>query len=238
MLKMDRVTKIVLIQPLTQELRRQEVAAWKRTIRTMSHELNNSLAPIASLARSSRRMLEEPARGARLNEALEIIEERANHLHSFLEGFARLARLPPPNPGPVRWAPLLAELSELYSFVPDGELPAAPGWFDAGQIQQVLINLLKNAHEAGSAAHEVRLAVRATADGGVSVRVADRGSGMDTRILSSALLPFTSSKPGGAGLGLALCREIVDAHGGRLRIEARQGGGTAVTCWLPGPSRS
>jgi signal transduction histidine kinase len=113
-----------------------------------------------------------------------------------------------------------------------------PGWFDAAQVQQALINLLKNAHESGGPPQEVKLAVDALGDGGVRFRVLDRGSGMTDEVMRQALLPFYSSKPGGSGLGLPLCREIVEAHGGRLRIERRPGGGTAVICWLPGSRAS
>ncbi|HEX4965197.1 MAG TPA: sensor histidine kinase [Thermoanaerobaculia bacterium] len=101
-------------------------------------------------------------------------------------------------------------------------------------MQQALINLLKNARESGSPPEEVKLAVDALGEGGVRFRVLDRGSGMTDEVMKKALLPFYTSKPGGSGLGLPLCREIVEAHGGRLRIERREGGGTAVVCWVPG----
>lgn len=101
-------------------------------------------------------------------------------------------------------------------------------------MQQALINLLKNAHESGGPPAEVRLAVEPTGEGGVRFRVLDRGTGLSDEGMKKALLPFYTSKPGGSGLGLPLCREIVEAHGGRLRIERRAGGGTAVVCWIPG----
>jgi two-component system, NtrC family, nitrogen regulation sensor histidine kinase NtrY len=97
-----------------------------------------------------------------------------------------------------------------------------------------MINLLKNALEAGSPPEEVTAAVHVTGDGAVAIEVADRGKGMDGETMSRALLPFYSSKPSGTGLGLALSREIVEAHGGGLRLQSREGGGTVVTLWLPG----
>ena len=230
---------LTLVKRLTPELRRQEVDVWKRAIRTLSHELNNSLAPIASLARSVRLMVGKPEHEERLGSALDVIEERAVHLKEFLEGYARFARLPPPDRQEVAWAPFLAELRQVVPFESEGEPPSAPGRFgiyrfDAGQMQQALINLLKNAHESGSPPEEVKLAVEASGEGGVRFRVLDRGTGMSDEGMRKALLPFYTSKPGGSGLGLPLCREIVEAHGGRLRIERRAGGGTAVVCWLPG----
>ena len=225
---------LVLIKRLTPELRRQEVDVWKRAIRTLSHELNNSLAPIASLARSVRLIVRQPEHADRLDSALDVIEERATHLKEFLEGYARFARLPQPNPRTVEWEGFLAELRQVTPFELEGEPPSTPGRFDSGQMQQALINLLKNAHESGSPPDEVRLAVEPTGEGGVRFRVLDRGTGLSDEGMRKALLPFYTSKPGGSGLGLPLCREIVEAHGGRLRIERREGGGTAVVCWLPG----
>jgi PAS domain S-box-containing protein len=225
---------LTLVKRLTPELRRQEVDVWKRAIRTLSHEINNSLAPIASLARSVRLMVGQPEHAERLGSALDVVEERATHLKEFLEGYARFARLPQPVRREVEWGPFLAELRQVIPFEPEGEPPGAPGRFDPGQMQQALINLLKNAHESGSPPAEVRLAVEPTGEGGVRFRVLDRGAGLSDEGMKKALLPFYTSKPGGSGLGLPLCREIVEAHGGRLRIERRAGGGTAVVCWIPG----
>jgi signal transduction histidine kinase len=103
---------------------------------------------------------------------------------------------------------------------------------DRAQMQQVLINLVKNAHESGSAPSEIVVAVHRNHDG-IVVRVSDRGTGMSEEVLRHALVPFYTTKPAGSGLGLALCNEIIEAHGGRLRLQATAGGGAVVTCWLP-----
>jgi two-component system nitrogen regulation sensor histidine kinase NtrY len=224
---------LTLIKRLTPELRRQEVDVWKRAIRTLSHEINNSLAPIASLARSVRHIARNPEHAGRLDAALDVIDERSTHLKEFLEGYARFARLPAPVPREVDLELFLAELAQLFPFRLDGGPPRRPARFDPGQMQQALINLLKNAQESGSSPEEIRLAVDDLGEGGVRFRVLDRGSGMSDEVLRKALLPFYTSKPGGSGLGLPLCREIVEAHGGHLRIERREGGGTEVVCWLP-----
>jgi len=225
---------LTLIKRLTPELRRQEVDVWKRAIRTLSHEINNSLAPIASLARSVRLMARSPEHADGLDTALDVIEERSSHLKEFLEGYARFARLPQPSEREVGWPAFLAELRQVVPFELEGDPPALSGRFDSGQVQQALINLLKNAHESGGPPEEVKLAVDALGEAGVRFRVLDRGAGMTDEVMRKALLPFYTSKPGGSGLGLPLCREIMEAHGGRLRIERREGGGTAVVCWLPG----
>jgi signal transduction histidine kinase len=119
----------------------------------------------------------------------------------------------------------------LYDFRIEGA-PPDEVLVDAAQMQQVLINLVKNAHESGSAPEEVTVVIWRSADGTV-LRVVDRGRGMADEVTRQALLPFYSTKPGGTGLGLALCNEIVEAHGGKLRLQAREGGGTVVTAWLP-----
>lgn len=225
---------LALIKRLTPELRRQEVDVWKRAIRTLSHEINNSLAPIASLARSVKLMAEMPEHRDRMGSALDVIEERSNHLKEFLEGYARFARLPQPNKREVQWEGFLSELREVVPFELKGESPSAPGWFDPAQVQQALINLLKNAQESGSPPESVELEVEPLGDGGVRFRIQDRGAGMSEEVMRKALLPFYTSKPGGSGLGLPLCREIIEAHGGRLRIERREGGGTSIVCWVPG----
>jgi signal transduction histidine kinase len=113
-----------------------------------------------------------------------------------------------------------------------GELPGRAARFDAGQLTQVLLNLIKNAHEAGSAPEDVTLEVTAV-EGEVCIEVADRGRGLSDEASQLALTPFFSTKPQGTGLGLSLSQEILEAHGGRLEIAARDGGGTRVRCWLP-----
>jgi two-component system, NtrC family, nitrogen regulation sensor histidine kinase NtrY len=231
-INMQRHT-LYLLERLTPELRRREVEVWKKAIRVMNHELNNSLAPIRSLVHSARTVLAKPEHAHQLEGIFETLEERATYLTEFLEGYARFARLPLPRKQPVSWSEFLEGVQRLYAFTLDGLLPARKAAFDPTQMQQVLINLLKNAHEAGSPESEVRVAVLDTADGGWVIRVLDRGRGMGEEVMKRALLPFYSSKPSGTGLGLPLCNEILEAHGGRLRLESRAGGGTIVTCWLP-----
>jgi two-component system nitrogen regulation sensor histidine kinase NtrY len=226
---------LYMAERLTPELRRREVEVWKKAIRVMNHELNNSLAPIRSLVHSARQVVSRPEHAHRLEDIFATIEERATHLTDFLEGYARFARLPRPRKEPVAWTEFLEGVRRLCPYELEGMVPDAPGCFDPIQLQQVLINLLKNAYEAGSPEGQVTLSVHRTVDGGAAVQVADRGRGMDEEVMSRALLPFYSSKPAGTGLGLPLCKEILEAHGGGLRLQNRSGGGLVVTCWLPPP---
>ncbi len=224
--------RLILLRHMTRELAREEVATWKRVIRVISHELNNSLAPISSMAHSGAQLA---LRGQveRLPQVFESIGERAKHLHAFLSSYARFAKLPQPQKTEVAWAPFLARLAELSRFQLQGELPATPGRFDAAQVEQALINLVRNAHESGSAADAVTLSITQQR-GDTRIEVADRGPGMSEAVLAQALLPFYSTKRSGTGLGLALAREIAEAHGGRVLLANREGGGLRATLVLPG----
>jgi two-component system, NtrC family, nitrogen regulation sensor histidine kinase NtrY len=200
---------LLMVKELTPELQRQEIDVWKNVIRIINHELNNSLAPISSMVHSARIIAQSPDQLPKLGKVFDTIEERTSHLTTFLEGYARFARLPKPRPDRVAWPAFLDGLQALFPQARFGPPPATDGWFDAGQMQQTLINLLKNAHEASSSAPDVELSAEVTSDGASSLSVSDRGSGMSDDVLRHALVPFFSTKEKGTGLGLALCREIV-----------------------------
>jgi nitrogen fixation/metabolism regulation signal transduction histidine kinase len=226
-----RPHRLLLLKQLTRELAAQEVTVWKKVIRVIAHELNNSLAPITSLAHSGRLLALAPD-AAQLTRVFDTIGERAAHLAGFIDGYARFAKLPRPRPAPVPWRQFLARLEGAMAFRLLGTPPTEPGHFDASQLEQVMINLLKNAAESGSAPAEITVAVEPALPG-FRIEVGDRGSGLGDEVLRDALLPFYSTKPAGTGLGLTLCREIVEAHGGRLSLANRPGGGALVSVWLP-----
>ena len=223
--------RLILLRRMTRELAREEVASWKRVIRVISHELNNSLSPISSLAHSGAELARR-GQTERLPQVFDSIGERAAHLHAFLSGYARFAKLPTPRVQTVQWRGFLERLSAHCSFRLVGHAPTQPGEFDAGQIEQALMNLMKNAHESGSATDAVTLTVQVS---GPELRftITDRGPGMSGTVLAHALLPFYSTKRSGTGLGLALAREIAEAHGGRLHLGNREGGGLVATLAIP-----
>ena len=226
-----RKHELLLLRLLTNELRRQEVQTWKKVIRVISHELNNSLAPVASLAHSGAELVRR-GRNERLEEIFGTIEERARHLEGFIRGYARFAKLPQPLLNTVDWTNFLSGLQRQIGFELESPTEGMSSRIDQAQMEQALLNLLKNAHEAGGEGSSVSMKLTRLPDW-LRIEVLDRGSGMNEAVLQNALVPFYSTKRNGTGLGLALTREIVEAHGGRLSMHNREGGGLCVAIQLP-----
>ncbi|MGE8280347.1 MAG: sensor histidine kinase [Stenotrophomonas sp.] len=230
-----RPQELLLLRLLTAELRRQEVQTWKKVIRVISHELNNSLAPIASLAHSGAELVRR-GRHDRLEDIFGTVEERARHLEGFIRGYARFAKLPQPQLQTVAWSQFLHGLQQQISFRMEPMVDEQYSRIDASQFSQALLNLLKNAHEAGTdnGAAEDSVEVRvARLPNWLRIEVLDRGCGMNEAVLQNALMPFYSTKRNGTGLGLALTREIIEAHGGRISLQNRKDGGLCVAILLP-----
>jgi two-component system, NtrC family, nitrogen regulation sensor histidine kinase NtrY len=173
----------------------------------------------------------------KLERVFATIEERALHLQEFVESYAKFARLPNPKREHVNLGEFLQHVQALAPEVRVAPAPMATAYFDRSQLEQVIINLLKNAKEAGGPPDAITLEVGVAKDGATTIRVADRGPGMSDQVLANAMLPFYSTKERGSGLGLALCREIIEAHGGLIRLENREEGGLVVTCMLAGFER-
>ncbi|GAA0788464.1 sensor histidine kinase [Shewanella aestuarii] len=225
---------LILLKQLTKELNRQEVAIWKKVIRIISHELNNSVAPIASMVNSGR-VLTKDVNNDKLTLIFDTIEDRTAHLSQFISHYAQFAKLPLPKKSAVDWSKLIAQLAQQYPVNLITELPKKPIELDSVQLEQVLINLLKNAHESGADKEQVSLSFQEVIlpYSGIFITVTDNGSGMSSEVLSQALLPFYSTKQSGTGIGLPLCREIVEAHGGHITMQNRLEGGLSVKLWLP-----
>jgi two-component system, NtrC family, nitrogen regulation sensor histidine kinase NtrY len=227
---------LLLVRPMTREVARHDVEALKKLVRLISHEVNNSLGPISSLVHTARMVQASGERLERLERVFDAVEERARHLANFIAGYASLARLPAPVPCEVPWDGLLSRLALLYPEASLRSTENARGYFDPAQLEQALINLLKNGHEAGGPFQAVALEVRSLPNEGSEIVVVDRGRGFTAESLEHALMPFYTTKPGGTGVGLALVREVVSAHGGQLVLGAREGGGAWVRVSLPGRS--
>jgi signal transduction histidine kinase len=215
----------VVLSDVSQALRAEELAAWKRLIRVIGHELNNSLAPITSLAGSMVRLTEQDPLPADwrsdLGRGLGVISSRAEALARFMSDCSRLAKMPEPTLSSLEIAGCVQRVAELETRlqvkVVDG--PGTVVAADQDQIEQVLINLVRNAVEASlSTGGAVEIGWRAM-DDRVEVVVRDDGPGLPES--ANLFVPFFSTKPEGSGIGLFLCRQIAEAHGGSVTVENR-----------------
>lgn len=228
---------LYLFKSLTKEISRQEVNTWKKVIRLISHELNNSLAPISSLAHSGE-LLSKRQDADNLATIFSAMGERAGYLQTFIEGYATFARLPNPQCQMVNSFNFLTNLRSIQNFELECKEDEQPIYCDPAQLQQVIINLVKNAHEASVGFHvdgsepKVFLSLQVFLDS-FEIQIKDRGKGMSATNLANSLLPFYSTKAEGTGLGLPLCREIIEAHGGKMSITLRRSGGVKVSVILP-----
>ena len=223
-----RPQQLVVVADLQQALREEERQAWQRIIRVLGHELNNSLAPIQSIAESLQGIVRHGERPedweADLRRGLQVIGARAAALSRFLDGYRQLARLPAPQPRRIALEELVRRVAGLETRVRVEVRPGPPVVMeaDADQIEQLLINLARNAADAAvETAGDVVLSWKSGA-AEVEITVTDNGPGLANT--ANLFVPFFTTKPGGSGIGLSLSRQIAEAHGGTLSLENRRDG--------------
>jgi nitrogen fixation/metabolism regulation signal transduction histidine kinase len=218
--------KLLVLTDLSRALREEERKAWQRLIRVIGHELNNSLAPIKSIAASLESLLARrplpPDWDEDMKRGLAIIESRSESLSRFMEGYARLAQLPPPQLRPVEVGSWIRRVAGLETRL-GVELQPGPDLVieaDGDQLEQLLINLVRNAADAAlqtGGGVAIRWGRNATH---LEVAVEDEGPGLpDT---ANLFVPFFTTKRHGSGIGLVLCRQIAEAHGGAVVLENRK----------------
>jgi nitrogen fixation/metabolism regulation signal transduction histidine kinase len=217
--------ELVALSDLSQPLREQERQAWRRLIRVIGHELNNSLAPIKSIAGSLESLLshERPPDDWRddMRSGLAVIGSRADALSRFTTAYARLARLPAPSRRPVEFGPLMRRVVSLETRLPVGVSVAEDITVtaDPDQLEQLLINLLRNAVDAALETGGGVTASWVSSDHMLEVRIDDQGPGLQNT--GNLFVPFFTTKAGGSGIGLVLSRQIAEGHGGSLTLENR-----------------
>lgn len=221
-----RPHRLLLISDLSRPLREEERQAWLRLIRVLGHEINNSLAPIMSIAGSLATLLARPVLPDDwlddMQLGLRVVSARAESLNRFMGAYTRLARLPRPSLQPVEvagWVERAARLERRLAVdVANG--PEVTIEADSDQLEQALINLVKNAVEASlETGGGVTMSWRVT-DSMLEVLVEDEGAGLSGT--TNLFVPFFTTKPGGSGIGLVLARQVVEAHGGMLSLENRE----------------
>jgi signal transduction histidine kinase len=234
--RMGAPHELVVLSDVSRALREEEQLAWRRLVRVLSHEINNSLAPVRSIAQGLLDLVASRPLGPEhrdVGEGLEVIARRADALSRFMEGYARLARLPRPTLAAVEVGSLVRRAAALERRVRvevvDG--PALTVEADADQVEQALINLLRNGADAALVTGGgVRVGWAREGDG-AALRVHDEGPGLPEA--ANLFVPFFTTKPGGSGVGLTLSRQIAEAHGGRLTLRDAEGGGCVAELWLP-----
>lgn len=215
---------LLVIADLSKALREEERLAWQRLIRVLGHELNNSLTPIRSMASTLKDMVPgEPGEEGHddVRHGLQVIEDRSRALSRFVASYARLARLPAPRLEPIPVGALVRDVAALEGRF-EAEVLSGPEievLGDRDQLEQLLINLLRNAVDAvGDSGARVSIGWQVEG-GSVAITVEDEGPGLPDS--TNLFVPFFTTKPGGSGIGLVLCRQIADAHGAELTVANR-----------------
>jgi two-component system nitrogen regulation sensor histidine kinase NtrY len=233
-----RPLQLLVVTDLTRPLREEELKAWQRLVRVIGHELNNSLAPIKSIAGSLESILAREPRPADwesdTRRGLAVIASRSEALSRFMSAYATLAKMPRPSLAPVCVPELVRRVAGLETRIPPVIVPG-PEIFvqaDADQLEQLLINVIRNAADASL---ETGGAVRVgwdRHDSHLAVWVRDEGPGLPNT--ANLFVPFFTTKPAGSGIGLVLSRQIAEAHGGTLTLQnASEGPGCEARLVLP-----
>ncbi len=239
----DETHTLVSLQDIREELEARELEAWQQLTRVLTHEITNSVAPIASLAGTARGLMDSSdlsaSRVEDVREALGTIERRSRGLVSFVDSYRTLARLPQPSSRVIEAGELLGDIAILArasSTDVTVALEVEPEHLeivaDPDMIEQALVNLALNAVEALRGRPDARVTLRAFPGpaGRPVIEVVDNGPGLLPEVIERVFLPFFSTKPGGSGIGLSLAQRIMRLHGGSLTVESEADVQTVFRC--------
>ena len=226
--------RLYSIENLSGELTARESSAWRNLIRVLTHEIVNTLTPVASLAQTAATMLDKPDATDDIREAVSTIARRSEGLMQFVSRYRELLKVPQPEPVPVRVADAMHSVVTLMAGQLDGvalEIDVVPEslevYADRSLLDQVLVNLVKNATEAIGESDGSNLCLSGKLEfGRVLIRVRDSGPGIPDEAMDQIFIPFFTSKRDGSGIGLSLCRHIMTAHGGEIVVESDNSGTT------------
>ncbi|WP_020401345.1 sensor histidine kinase [Kordiimonas gwangyangensis] len=243
--------KLISLQNIQSELDVAQLQAWQDLVRVLTHEIMNSITPVASLAKTAVDLVEDISDKLQGNEelveelgdvkdAVQTVARRSDSLMQFVSSYRRLTRLPPPEKTLIRLDDLFASVAKVAtigweekgigfsSIIEPAELDVTA---DRDMIEQVLINMLRNAEQAmeGRKGAALTLAARLNRRGHAIVEVADNGPGIPADIAKKIFVPFFTTKRDGSGVGLALTRQVMIAHGGSVSVGEREGGGAKFT---------
>lgn len=233
--------RLVNLKNIHAVLEENEMEAWQKLIRVLTHEIMNSIAPIISLSET----LSERAAQNGMNEkdysvmlqGMQTIHRRSKGLLGFVENYRKLSRLSAPVPTPVNIGELLSDMKKLFpskeiQYIYKVENPSLKLMLDRSQIEQVLINLLKNASEACTEQAHPEVIITTHHDPEKQIfflSVSDNGSGILPEVLDKIFVPFFTTKPTGSGIGLSLCKQIMNLHGGNISVNSEIGKGSCFT---------
>lgn len=248
----DNKNRLISLQRIAGELDAIELKAWQDVASVLTHEMMNSLTPIASLSENLEQLLRAAQRtkpldlpGVELSDALEAIKRRSHGLMSFVERYRAVSELPEPNLQPVDLERLFAGIDRLMSTMLSEAgvayrrsiVSSTPSLLaDPELIEQAVINLIRNAAEAAATAEAPVVTVTCTLhDGELAIAVADNGPGLNEQQRERIFVPFYTTKPDGSGIGLSLARQIAVAHRGRIEVQSNEPSGSVFSIVLPLP---
>lgn len=228
----NKQTKILSIQDIKTTLSKNEQNSWSKVIRTLNHEIMNSIAPISSLASSSLILIDKS--NYDLYSAIETIDRRSRNLLDFVDRYKSLSQIPLPNKKLCNINELIIKVKEVMKQYTEDIIFSSNIeefiFIDPAQVEQILINIIKNSIEAG--AHKIIISSEINESGFTNISIEDNGSGFSSEALENAFIPFYTTKDNGSGLGLSIIRQIMYLHGGEIKLSNLQSG-TKVTLLFP-----